>query len=177
MASISAKRPFWMHQLVEYLFGGLLIAQGLQSPTPVVPSVLGGLVMLNAACTKGPLAAFRLLQWPVHRIIDMVMISVIVLLAIQPWLDIESGARVVMVAVAAMLAFVWRGTDFTERTKRTSGRRTTAATPAATGTAPGTGTGGPTEPRRPGGLSATIGRTAGRAVGDGINAAKRYKQR
>jgi hypothetical protein len=34
--STRAKRPFWMHQLVEYVLGIVLIAQGLQSPTPAI---------------------------------------------------------------------------------------------------------------------------------------------
>ena len=51
------KRPFWLHQAAEYLLGAVLIAQGLQSPTPAVPAVAGGLIMANAAIVRGPLAA------------------------------------------------------------------------------------------------------------------------
>ena len=53
-------RPFWLHQAAEYLIGLVLVAQGLQSPTPVVPALAGGLVLVNAACVDGPLGAFRL---------------------------------------------------------------------------------------------------------------------
>ena len=31
------KRPFWMHQLVEYILGVALVASGTQSPEPLVP--------------------------------------------------------------------------------------------------------------------------------------------
>ena len=74
MAGMS-KRPFWMHQVVEYILGGAMIAAGLQSPTPLVPSVVGGVIMLNAAITSGPLSAFRVLDRRVHRVIDIVVIA------------------------------------------------------------------------------------------------------
>ena len=37
------KRPFWMHQLVEYILGGAMVATGLQSPSPAA-------VMSAASC-------------------------------------------------------------------------------------------------------------------------------
>ena len=48
-----ALRPFWLHQFAEYLLGLVLVAQGLQSPTPAVPALAGGLVLLNAALVGG----------------------------------------------------------------------------------------------------------------------------
>jgi hypothetical protein len=33
-----------MHQAAEYLLGGVLVAQGLQSPTPAIPALAGGLI-------------------------------------------------------------------------------------------------------------------------------------
>ena len=44
-----AMRPFWLHQLVEYMIGLILVATGLQGPEPLVPAVVGGVVLLNAA--------------------------------------------------------------------------------------------------------------------------------
>ena len=40
-----AMRPFWIHQLVEYLIGLALVAQGLQEQDPTVPAVAGMLVV------------------------------------------------------------------------------------------------------------------------------------
>ena len=54
MATVSGKRPFWMHQIAEYIIAVVFIAQGLQARTPGVPAVLGGLVLLNAASAKAP---------------------------------------------------------------------------------------------------------------------------
>ena len=36
-----AQRPFWMHQIVEYLIGLVLIAASFQAPKPMVPAVMG----------------------------------------------------------------------------------------------------------------------------------------
>lgn len=146
------KRPFWMHQFTEYLLGGVLVAQGLQSPTPVMPAVAGGLVMINAAIVRGPLSAFRVVGRATHRVLDLVVIGVVVLLAVQPLVDVEASARVVMAAIAAVIGFVWRQTSFAEKVKRRSGIGAE------------------------GGRSTEIGRLAGRAVGDTINTAKRLKK-
>ena len=44
-----AMRPFWMHQLVEYIIGLILVATGLQGPEPLVRPSWAGVVLLNAA--------------------------------------------------------------------------------------------------------------------------------
>ena len=50
-------RPFWVHQLAEYLIGISLVAQGMQDIEPLVPSLAGALVMVNAARVVGPAVA------------------------------------------------------------------------------------------------------------------------
>jgi hypothetical protein len=147
-----AKRPFWMHQLVEYVLGIVLLAQALQSETPALPAVAGGAIVLNAACTHGPLAAFRVVPRRVHRILDLVVVGLTVALAAQPWGEIESGARVVMLGLAAVLAFIWWQSDFSEKAKRP---------PVDAG----------------GDRSTEIGRVAGRVVGGGVNTVKRWTKR
>ncbi len=142
-----------MHQAVEYLLGGVLVAQGLQSPAPVAPSLAGLLVLANACTVRdGALSAFRLVSRSAHRIIDVVVIAAVVLLALQPWTEVDSGARIVMIGIAAVMGFVWWQSSFAEKQRR----ETMVAQ---------------------GGLSTEIGRRAGRMVGDGINAAKRLERR
>jgi hypothetical protein len=143
-----------MHQLIEYIFGAVLVAQGVQSPSPALPAAAGGLVMINAAMVRGPLAAFRVMSRRVHRVVDLGVMGVIVLAAVQPWVDVDAGARLVMLGITAALAFVWWQTSFAEKGPR--GR-------SAIGVE--------------GGRSTEIGRLAGRAVGDGINVAKRFRKR
>ena len=143
-----AKRPFWMHQVVEYILGVALIATGLQSPTPIVPGVLGLLIILNAAITKGPVGAFRVLSKKVHRVLDVGLIALTFVAAFQPWLDTDSGVRLIVVFIGVVHAFVWWQSNFAEKVKG----------PKASGE---------------GGRSTEIGRFAGRLVGNGVNAVRR----
>ena len=142
----SSKRPFWMHQLVEYILGGALIATGLQSPTPMVPTVVGGLVMLHAALTAGPLGAFRVVGRRLHRVIDVGIISIAFLAAVQPWIELDSGTAIVMIGIALVYLFVWWQTNYARRVKSPPGE---------------------------GGRSGDVGRFAGRLVGNGVNAVRR----
>jgi len=143
-----AKRPFWMHQVVEYILGGAMIAAGLQSPTPLVPSVVGGVIMLNSAITSGPVSAFRVLDRRVHRVIDIVVIAFEVFAALQPWVDLDTGTRGIVLIIAFVHLFVWWNTNYAMRVKRS----------AIAGE---------------GGRSGEIGRFAGRLVGNGVNAVRR----
>ena len=150
------KRPFWAHQLVEYILGGALVAMGLQSPTPVVPAVVGGLVMGHAAITKGPLAAFRVLGRKVHRVIDPVIIAVEFAGGLQPTIEVEPSTRLVVVGVALVHPFVWWQTSFAEKPPRAQRVASTAT---------------------PGDRSTEIGRSIGRAAGVGVSAVRRAKER
>lgn len=144
----TSKRPFWMHQVVEYILGGAMVASGLQSPTPVVPSVVGAVIMLHAAITIGPVGAFRVIDRRVHRVLDVLVIAVEVLGAVQPWIHLDGGTRIVVVGIAFVHLFVWWQTSYAMRTK----------SPSVS-----------TE----GGRSTEIGRIAGRLVGNGVNAVRR----
>jgi hypothetical protein len=139
-----------MHQLVEYILGGALVASGLQSPTPLVPSVAGGIVMLNAAITIGPLGAFRVISRRVHRVNDVVVIAVELLAVVQPWVNLDSATRIIIISIASVHLFVWWQTNFVQRTK-------------ADRVSP------------EGGRSTEVGRIAGRLVGNGVNAVRRRR--
>lgn len=152
--SIRAMRPFWMHQVVEYVIGIVLISAGSQSPEPAVPAILGAIVLVNAAISIGPAGAFRLVPRKVHRVIDLFVIGLILFGAVQPFWSVDNSTRLVMAAVAIVLLFVWWHTDFATKEQRKVRRRSTA---------------------RP--TSEEIGRKAGRMAGDGVNAAKRMTNR
>jgi hypothetical protein len=136
-----------MHQIVEYILGLALIASGLQSPTPIVPGVLGGLIILNAAITKGPVGAFRVLSRKVHRVLDVGLITLTFVAAFQPWLETDSGVRLIVIFIGVVYA-VWWQSNFAERAK---GPKVSAE----------------------GGRSTEVGRIAGRLVGNGVNAVRR----
>jgi hypothetical protein len=110
-----------LHQGAEYLLGLVLVAQGLQSPTPTVPALAGGLVILNAAIVDGPLGAFRAVSRRQHRWLDLVVIGVLVVAALVPGLDVDNTSRALLLSIAAILGFVWWNTSFEPRPATSSG--------------------------------------------------------
>lgn len=146
-------RPFWMHQVVEYIVAAVFVSVGFGSPTPVVPAALGVLVMLNAAVAIGPASAFRLVHRRVHRIVDLVVIALVAVAVVQPWVDVEANARILIALLGVVLAFVWWNTDFATKDERKR-RRRERATPDAE----------------------QLGRSAGRSAAGAYLAAKRLKK-
>ena len=67
------QRPFWMHQIVEYVLGVALIMTAVQQPEPAIPAMMGLLVLLNAAVAVGPAGAFRLVPRRLHKQLDLVV--------------------------------------------------------------------------------------------------------
>lgn len=143
-------RPFWVHQLAEYLIGVALIATGMQSPDPIVPSFAGVLVICNAAIVNGPFGAFRLVGRGLHRWFDVALMILLLGAAVQPWVEVDSTSRVTMLIVLLPLGFLWFYTDWAER----AGRRERRAEQA-------------------GQTSEAIGRSAGRIAGNLANAVKK----
>jgi hypothetical protein len=160
----AGKRPFWMHQLVEYILGGALVASGLQSPQPLVPSVLGGIVLLHAAVTRGAMAAFRLIDRKLHRLLDPVVIGLEIAGAVQPWISVDNSSRMVIGGIAAVHVVVWLGSSFTEKAKKPKPK------PAVEPSAAGAAAAAPAGDR-----SSELGRSAGRLVGNGVQAVRKAK--
>ncbi len=121
-----AMRPFWVHQLAEYLIGISLVAQGMQDISPLVPSLAGALVMVNASIVRGPLGAFKFVNRRVHRWLDIVMMVLIAVGVAQPWIEVEATGRLIMAVMLVPLGFLWFYTDWAERADRKQ-RRVAAA--------------------------------------------------
>jgi len=154
-----AQRPFWMHQIVEYLIGIVLVGAAFQAPEPAVPAVMGVVVIGNTAIARGPAAAYPLVSRTVHRWLDIVVMLLLVAAAFQPMLDVDSTGRLLLGGIAFVMFFIWLNSDFAEKATRTKNkqqqkveRRERLARPQ----------------------SEEIGKNAGRVVGDGVNAAKRF---
>jgi hypothetical protein len=124
----------------------------LQGPEPLVPAVVGGVVLLNAAVAIGPMAAFRLVRRRLHRVLDLVAIGIVVAAGVQPWVEVDVGTRAIMIAVAVVYGFVWFYSDFAEKQARQ--QRRVAAT---------------------GDRGEDLGRTAGRLAGNAVTAWRRRK--
>lgn len=106
-------RGFWLHQLVEYGIAGGLIMMSAQSTTPVAPILVSVAVLLNAAITDGPVSAFSWLPRKFHRAVDWVII--VVALVSMVILDLDSRARLAMLAIAVVMAVVSLGTNYAKR--------------------------------------------------------------
>ncbi|MEO6125128.1 MAG: hypothetical protein ABIR32_15600 [Ilumatobacteraceae bacterium] len=164
------KRAFWMHQAAEYMIAGAFVASGLQSPKPMLPTLMGGLIMINTACSKGPLAAFRVFGKRMHRLLDATLILLTIAVAAQPIVEIDNGTRGIMVLLAGAMAVIWLQSDFTERPPkvRKPPKRTAADVAAGRDAAPVASVARPVS--QPDGSTAdTIGRHAGRLAGKGVN--------
>lgn len=146
------RRAFWVHQAAEYLIGAALVASGLQSPSPTVPALLGGIVIANAAIVDAPLGAFRAVGRRVHGVGDLVVL--VLLLAGVVWPGVDPATRVLVLGLGVVMAFVVAKTDYTE-----VGRR---ARRAGSDPAPASGS-----------RSEQVGRTAGRLTALGVQGAKK----
>jgi hypothetical protein len=148
-----AMRPFWIHQLAEYLIGVALVAQGLQEKDPLVPAVAGIVILCNVAIVRGPLGAFKWVGRGAHRWLDLVVMIGILGAAIQPWFAVPGGGRLIMLVILVPLGFLWFYTDWADRAGRKQRRFD-----------------------RAGGKSDVVGRSAGRIAGNAYNAIKKKSQ-
>ena len=106
----SGKRSFWLHQLAEYIVGGAMLASGLQSPKPLIPVIVGSLILLNTAIVDAPFGAFRLVGRRLHRILDYIVLGVAIVACVAPGMDVST--RLVQILIVIVLAVVvWR-TDY-----------------------------------------------------------------
>jgi hypothetical protein len=144
-----AMRPFWIHQFAEYLIGIALVSQGLQDTEPIVPTLAGAAVVVNAAIVTGPLGAFRVIGRGLHRWLDLALMVAIAVAALQPWVEVTSAGRAVMLVILLPLGFLWFYTDWAERTSRKERRAASA---------------GPTGEQ--------VGKTAGRLAGTAYTSAR-----
>jgi hypothetical protein len=136
--------PFSIHQLAEYALGLGLIAQAVQGGQAIAPVLLGAAILLSAAVTDGPVAGWKAVSRPVHRVVDIVLAAVALLLAVLPWTDIDATSRVVLFVTAALLGLLILRSDYAPKAVR--------------------------EPRSRGDVAEDLGRSAGRLVGRSMKA-------
>ena len=141
-------RPFWLHQFAEYVVGLALIAQGLQSADPLLPSLAGAVILINTTIAKGPLSAFAFVSPGAHRVLDVIMVVMLGVLAVVPGVDM--AMRLILGSFAIVLVVVMRTTRYD---RHASGRGRYGSD---------TGTGGD--------RAEDLGRRAGRMAGQGVKA-------
>ncbi|MGE0880837.1 MAG: hypothetical protein AB7L13_03590 [Acidimicrobiia bacterium] len=113
------KLAFWIHQLVEYLVGFLVLSAGVRVSAGIgVPLTAGGVLLALAATADGPLGAFRWVSRPVHRILDMsAFVLLVVLVVVGFAIDATSAAAVTAVG-AVMLAVLIVRTNYAPKPVR-----------------------------------------------------------
>ena len=105
-------RPFWLHQVVEYILGVVLISQGLQLREPLTLSLAGIVILLNAAMVKGPVSAFNVMSRGAHQICDLVVAVALIGLGVQPMWGMDATSRSILVAAGVVMLMLWRLTDY-----------------------------------------------------------------
>lgn len=109
---VRPRRPFWLHQLGEYLIAGVLVASAWYSPEPAVQATLGVLIFINAAFANGAAGAFRIVNRTVHKLVDAVIIVLLLIAAVQDWVGIGTVGRIALPLMALLMIVLWLGTDF-----------------------------------------------------------------
>lgn len=169
-------RPFWMHQIVEYIIGASFISTAIVSSTPVIPIVLGALVLVNAAVAIGPAGAFRLVHRQVHRLFDVGLMVVILFAAIQPVYELQGTTRALIIALGLVMAFVWWNSDFATREQRKERRGTRSSSTARSAGKAAAARTAPSQDAKPRHDPEEVGRNAGRSAAQTYLAAKRLKK-
>ena len=83
--------------------------------------------MLNAAIVDGPLGAFRAVNRRQHRVLDVILITVLLVVSVLPMLDIDASSRVLIFGVAALLGVLWWTTSFVAKAPTPATRSTDVA--------------------------------------------------
>jgi hypothetical protein len=118
---------FEVHRVVEYLLGLSLLSLALHQGGPMVVAGAGRGVITLAATTRGRLGVLHWWSTTVHRVLDVVVLGILVLIPLVPgWGGAVTAVFVEPTAAALLLLMV--------RTDYRSHRRTSAAPPAAEGT-------------------------------------------
>jgi hypothetical protein len=99
-----------LHQLAEYIVGGAMLPSGQQSPKPLIPAIVGSLILLNTAIVDAPFGGFRLVGRRLHRILDYIVLGIATVACAAPGMDVAT--RLVQILIVIVLAVVvWR-TDY-----------------------------------------------------------------
>jgi uncharacterized membrane protein len=117
-------RPFWLHQIVEYILGVVLISQGLQLREPLTLTAAGIVILVNAAVVTGPISAFQFFSRRAHQFCDLVVAVALVALGVQPLWAMDPTSRSILIATGVVMVMLWRFTDYRPPTPRTRSRGT-----------------------------------------------------
>ena len=98
------RKHLWLVQLVEYAIGFAIAWSASRMNEPLVPAIVAGAVITNAAIVKAPLSAFRVTGPQLHRVIGIALSIAILAAAIL--VDVDAGTRALLVVGALAEGFV-----------------------------------------------------------------------
>lgn len=93
----------FFHHVTDYVVAAAFILVGVRAQDPVWPLLIGIVALVNAATTRGPLAAYRAVPHSLHMVIDagVVVASVVGAVAVRD----NAGDALGLVALAAVQVF------------------------------------------------------------------------
>lgn len=98
------RKHLWLVQLLEYAIGFAIAWSASRASAPLIPAVVAGAVICNAAIVKAPLSAFRVTGPQVHRFIGIALS--IVILAAAIFVDVDAMTKALLVVGAVAEGFV-----------------------------------------------------------------------
>ena len=107
--------PFWLHQIAEYVIAATLLVSAWYSPEPAVQATLGALILINAAFADGAAGAFPHVDRRIHKWIDIVIMAMLLIAAIQGWFGVGTTGRIALPLMSAFMLVLWINTNFDDR--------------------------------------------------------------
>ena len=104
-----------VHQTLEYALGFALASAAVRSHDRTVLALVGLLVVLNTATLRGPLAAWRAVGVQTHRVVDVMLAVVGVVVA----LAVDMGAMTRAEVLLAAFAIAWLSVRFSHVVRET----------------------------------------------------------
>ncbi len=80
--NITVARLGFFHHLTDYVVAAAFIFIGVRAQDPVWPLLIGIVALVNAATTRGPLAAYRFVPHGLHTMIDVGIVIVTIVGAV-----------------------------------------------------------------------------------------------
>jgi hypothetical protein len=133
----ATKLPFWIHQIAEYGIALVTASAGARTSKPAYPIVAAVVILVLAATADGPFAAFRTTSRKTHRIADLSVAGVLIVVGLVLRSTMGPAASTVVAGVGVLLAALsWRTSYRPKPVKEKRVRRARAAKPVAPTPAP-----------------------------------------
>ena len=98
------RKHLWLVQLLEYAIGFAIAWAASRASAPLIPAIVAGAVICNAAIVKAPLSAFRVTGPQAHRFIGIVL--AVAILAAAIFVDVDATTKALLVIGALAEGFV-----------------------------------------------------------------------